>query len=105
MSKCTISRGDQVLILTGKDKGKSGKVLNVGIKTLRAVVEGANIYKKNVKPSKKYPQGGIIDINAPIKISNLMVICQSCKKATRIKVANKGKDKRRVCVKCSEVMQ
>jgi len=102
MSMSKIKKNDNVLVITGKDRGKTGKVIVV--KNEKAVVQGLNVYKKNVKPSNKYPQGGIVDINAPIKISNLMVVCPGCKKAVRVKSKNTGKDKRRVCVKCSEVV-
>jgi large subunit ribosomal protein L24 len=105
MSKLLIKKGDQVLVGAGKDKGKTGKVIYVDKKSLRVAVEGLNVYKKNVKPSKKYPQGGIIDINAPMAISNLTLVCGSCKKATRVGLKNSGKDKRRICKKCSEVIQ
>lgn len=105
MNKLLIKKNDQVIVIAGKDKGKTGKVMNVNNKTAKAAVEGLNVYKKSVKPSKKYPQGGIIDINSPIQISNLMVICPACKKAARIGVKNSGKEKRRICKKCSEVIQ
>ncbi len=105
MEKLKVQKNDLVIIIGGKDKGKTGKVMNVNSQNAKAAVEGLNVYKKSVKPSKKYPQGGIIDINAPIQISNLMVICPACKKATRIGVKNAGKEKRRICKKCSEVIQ
>ena len=105
MKKLLLKKGDLVIVLTGKDRNKTGKILNIDSKESKAVVEGLNVYKKNVKPSKKYPQGGIIDINAKLKISNLMIICPACKKATKVVMKNTGKEKRRVCKKCSEVIQ
>jgi len=105
MEKLKIQKNDLVIVIGGKDKGKTGKVMHVNSKNGKATVEGLNVYKKNVKPSKKYPQGGIIDINAPVQISNLMIICPACKKATRTAAKNTGKDKRRICKKCSEVIQ
>ncbi|MCX6809424.1 MAG: 50S ribosomal protein L24 [Candidatus Berkelbacteria bacterium] len=103
MKKFKIKKGDTVLVGTGKERGKTGKVVTILTKSDRAIVEGLNIYKKHAKPSKKYPQGGIMDVNSPIKIDNLTVICPGCKKASRIKMKNTGREKRRVCVKCGEV--
>lgn len=99
-----IKREDLVLITSGKDKNKTGKVLSVLSKSQKVVVEGVNIFKKHQKPSKKYPQGGIIDVTMPLAVSNTMIICQSCNKPTRIKFKNSGKDKRRICGKCGEVV-
>jgi len=99
-----ITKGDIVLVAAGKDRGKTGKVISVDAVSGRAIVEGLNIYKKHVKPSKKYPQGGIIDKNQPIQISNLMIICQGCKKAVKVKMKNFGKEKRRACKNCGEVV-
>ena len=105
MNKFLFKTGDQIVIITGKDKGKTGKIIRVDKESGRAAVEGLNVYKKNVKPSKKYPQGGIIDINALVAVSNLSLVCPSCKKATRLAVKNEGREKRRICKKCSEVIQ
>lgn len=104
MENISIKKGDQVLVTAGRDKGKTGKVLTVNTKVLKAVVDGVNIYKKHVKPSSKYPQGGIIDKNVPIVISNLAVVCPACQKPTRIGYKNTGRDKRRFCKKCGEVV-
>jgi len=99
-----IKKGDTVLVLTGKDSAKTGKVVSVDPQNNRAIVEAVNIYKKHVKPSKKYPQGGIIDKSVPIVTTNLMVVCPNCKKATRTAAKNTGREKRRVCRKCGEVV-
>ena len=99
-----ITKGDNVLVITGKDRGKTGKVVSVDLKLERVIVEGLNIYKRHVKPSKKYPQGGIVDKNLPVRVSNLMVVCQGCKKAVRVSMKNTGKEKRRTCKKCGEVL-
>ncbi len=99
----SIKRGDTVLITKGKDRGKTGKVVRI-VAPDKLLVEGLNQYKKHIKPSKKYPQGGIIDTPMPMQISNTMIICPTCKKAVRIRFKNSGKEKRRVCAKCSEVL-
>lgn len=92
-SKLHIKKGDLVYVNSGEDKGKQGKVLKVLVSANRAIVEGVNMVYKNTKPSTKNPQGGILKIEAPIHISNLMLIDPSDKKPTRIgrRLNDKGK--------------
>ena len=85
MAKLHIKKGDTVYVLSGEDKGKTGKVLRVFVKEQRAIVEGLNMVSKSQKPSAKFPQGGIIKMEAPIHISNLNVVDpKEKKKPTRI---------------------
>ena len=84
MNKFHIRKGDPVFVNAGEDKGKTGKVIRVITEKKRAVVEGVNIVSKNQKPNAKYPQGGIIKMEAPIHISNLNVIDPASGKPTRI---------------------
>ena len=84
MNKFHIRKGDTVFVNAGEDKGKTGKVIRVITEKKRAVVEGVNIVSKNQKPNAKYPQGGIIKMEAPIHISNLNVIDPTSGKPTRI---------------------
>ena len=84
MSKLHIKKGDTVFVNTGKDKGKTGTVLRIIVDKQRAVVEGVNIVKKSTKPSAAHPQGGIIEQEAPIAISNLNVLDPKTGKPTRI---------------------
>ncbi|MCE8164511.1 50S ribosomal protein L24 [Porphyromonas gingivalis] len=84
MSKLHIKKGDTVMVISGEDKGHSGRVLEVLVKEQRAIVEGLNMIKKHAKPSAKNPQGGIISMEAPIHISNLNVVDPKTGKATRI---------------------
>jgi len=84
MAKLHIRKGDMVYVLSGEDRGKTGRVLEVLVKKNRAIVEGVNIVSKSTKPSAKYPQGGIIKIEAPIHISNLNVVDPKSGKPTRI---------------------
>ncbi|WP_311378960.1 50S ribosomal protein L24 [Alloprevotella tannerae] len=84
MNKFHIRKGDTVFVIAGEDKGKTGKVIRVITEKKRAVVEGVNIVSKNQKPNAKYPQGGIIKMEAPIHISNLNVIDPASGKPTRI---------------------
>mgnify|MGYP000664858643 FL=1 len=84
MSKLHIKKGDTVMVISGEDKGHSGRDLEVLVKEQRAIVEGLNMIKKHAKPSAKNPQGGIISKEAPIHISNLNVVDPKTGKATRI---------------------
>ena len=96
-----IRKGDLVSIMSGKGKGKKGKILRVNPQKQRVIVEGVNLLKKHTKPTKNNPKGGIIEKEAPIHISNVMVICPSCSKPTRTgsKETKEGA-RTRVCAKC-----
>lgn len=84
MSKLHIKKGDTVMVLSGTDKGKTGRVLEVLVDKQRAIVEGVGIVTKHAKPSAKNPQGGIEKVEAPVHISNLNVVDPKTGKATRI---------------------
>lgn len=101
-----IKKNDSVLVMTGEDSGKKGRVLSVLGKKDRVVVEGLNIIKRHMKPSKKYSQGGIIEKEAPIERSNVMLVCPKCDRPTKIgnKILENGK-KIRECRKCGEVIE
>ena len=103
--KTRIKKDDKVKIITGKDKGKIGKVLKVVTKDSRMVVENINIVKSHQKPNMKNPQGGIISKEAPIDFSNVMLMCNHCMSPIRItmKTLEDGK-KVRVCPKCKETI-
>lgn len=79
-----IKKNDTVMVVTGKDKGKSGKVLRVIYKKDRAIVEKLNMIKRHMKPSQQNRQGGILEKESPIHISNLMLICAKCTDPTRV---------------------
>ena len=81
-----IKKDDKVKIIAGKDKGKIGKVLKVIRKTNRVVVENINVIKRHVKPNPVNRQGGIVEKEAPISLSNSMPVCSSCMKPERIKM-------------------
>ncbi|PIE62768.1 MAG: 50S ribosomal protein L24 [Desulfobacter postgatei] len=101
--KIRIKKDDKVKVLTGKDKGKIGKVLKVVKKTNRIVVENINMVKVHQRPSQKNPQGGIVEKPMPMDISNLMLMCNACVKPTRIAIKHLEDGKRvRVCKKCSQ---
>ena len=84
MSKLHIKKGDTVYVNAGDNKGQTGKVLKVFVKEQRAIVEGVNMVSKSQKPSAKFPQGGIIKMEAPIQISKLNVVDPKTGKPTRI---------------------
>ncbi|MBO7507915.1 MAG: 50S ribosomal protein L24 [Paludibacteraceae bacterium] len=84
MSKLHIKKGDTVYVNSGESRGKQGRVLRVLVKEQKAIVEGLNIVKKSTKPSAKNPQGGIVEMEAPIHISNLNLIDPKSGKPTRI---------------------
>ena len=84
MAKLHIKKGDTVYVNAGDDKGKTGRVLRVLVDKKRAVVEGVNIVSKSTKPNAKYPQGGIVKMEAPVHISNLNVLDPKSGKPTRI---------------------
>ena len=95
-----LKKGDNVLVLSGNDKGKTGEVLEVIPKTQRVVVKGVNIRKKHVKPRKAGEEGGIIPSEFPIHSSKVNVLCPKCGKATRIGYVVEDGKKVRVCKKC-----
>ncbi len=98
-----IKKDDKVKVLTGKDKGKIGKVLKVVKKTNRAVIENINVVKVHQKPTQANPQGGIVEKNMPIHVSNLMIMCNSCIKPTRISMKLLEDGKRvRICKQCNQ---
>lgn len=102
MTKLHIRKGDTVIVLAGKDKGKTGKVLQVLVEKERAIVEGVNMVKKSQKPSAKNPQGGIVEQEAPIHISNLSLIDPKSGKATRVSIKHEGKNVIRIAKKSGE---
>ena len=91
--KLHIKKGDMVQVIAGDNKGKQGKVLKVEVSKQRAIVEGVNICKKATKPNAQNPQGGIIEKEAPIHVSNLMVLDPKSGKPTKVcrKADAKGK--------------
>ena len=95
-----IKKGDTVTIVAGKDKGKTGKVMRVDVRSGRIVVEGVNVYKKHVRPKKQGEKGEIVDVVRPIHGSNVMLVCPSCSKASRGGYRMEKSNKARHCKKC-----
>ena len=103
MLKVKIRRGDTVTVLTGKERGKRGKVLRVMPDASRVLVEHVNMIKKHQRPTQKLRQGGIIEREGPIHLSNVQVVCGRCDRPSRtgVKILDDGR-KIRVCRRCGE---
>lgn len=101
--KLHVKKDDMVKVIAGKDQGKTGKVLRVFPAKGRVVVESINVVKRHTRPNQLNPEGGIIEKEAPLSISNVMLVCGSCSQATRtgIRVLEDG-SKSRYCKKCNE---
>ena len=102
--KMRIKKGDMVMVISGDDKGRKGKVIKVIPKKQRVLVEGLNIQKKHQKPRREGEKGQIIEKPGPIHISNVKLICPKCGKPTRVaRKVIEGK-KYRVCKKCGQTI-
>lgn len=99
-----VKKGDKVKVITGKDKGKSGKVLAAFPKKDRVLIEGINMVKKHTKPSNVNPQGGILNVEAPIHVSNVMLLDPKTGEPTRVGYEVRGDKKVRVAKKSGEVI-
>ena len=101
-----IKKNDTVILLSGDEKGKSGRVLDILSSKDRVIIERLNMIKRHMKPSKQYAQGGIIEKEAPVYMSKVMLVCPKCSKPTRIgnTILENGK-KIRSCKKCGEVVE
>ncbi len=101
---CNLKKNDKVKVITGKDAGKIGKVIRVDRKKQRVLVENINIVKRHTKASATNTQGGILESEAPIHWSNVMLMCTKCVKPTRIKMKRLEDGKKvRICSKCGEL--
>ena len=105
MSKIYIKKGDNVYVLAGEDKGKTGRVLEVLRDKGRVIVEGVNIVTKATKPSAKYPQGGLIKKEAPIAISNVNLVDPKTGKPTRIAIKREDGKVVRIAKKSNQVIK
>ena len=103
--KCNLRKDDKVKVIAGKDKGKIGKVLKVNNKKNRVLVENVNMIKRHSRPTAQNRQGGIIEGEAAIHWSNLMLMCGKCMSPTRIKMQRLENGKKvRACSKCDEII-
>ncbi len=101
-----LKRNDTVKVLTGRDKGKSGKILQILPHKNCALVEGVNFIKKHIRQTKQDQKGGIIQKESPVKISNLILVCKNCGKPSRVgfKIMSDGASRARMCRKCKEII-
>ncbi|MBN2625771.1 MAG: 50S ribosomal protein L24 [Spirochaetales bacterium] len=99
--KVKLKKGDNVRIIAGKDKGKEGRILKINRKEGRVIVEGLNMVKKTMKAQREGEKGSIAEIEAPLQISNVMILCKKCG-PTRIGFDMSKDSKIRVCKKCGE---
>lgn len=95
---------DEVIILAGKDSGKKGNIKKINFKTNRVLVEGINVVKKAQKPTQESPNGGIVDLEHPVHISNIAVVSPKTGTATRVRIENKDGKKIRVATKCGSTL-
>ncbi len=100
-----IKKNDTVLVVTGKDAGKVGKVTEVDHKANKVLVEGVNVQKKHKKPRSAQEPGGIMDQLGGVDASNVMVVCPKCNKAVRVAYSEKDGKKFRVCRKCGASLE
>lgn len=111
LAKMKIKKGDTVLIITGKDRGKQGTVSRAMPQDNKVIVEGLNIVKKHVRPQGQTRQGGVIEKAMPIHVSNTMLVCTECGEPTRVALDRRpmGSDQKlrpvRVCKKCQKVIE
>ena len=99
-----IKRDDKVIVLSGKDKGKSGKVIAADPKAEKVIVEGVNVATKHQKAQKKGQDGGILKIETPIYVSKVQLVCPKCDKPTRVAYEIKDGKKVRVCKHCGAAL-
>jgi large subunit ribosomal protein L24 len=104
--KTVVRKGDRVVVIAGKDRGKSGKVLRVYRQNWRVTIEKINIIKRHTKPNQQNRQGGILEREAPIHLSNVMLYCTACQKPARVgsKTLTDG-SRSRVCKKCGQPIE
>lgn len=101
--KYKLKKGDQVKLIAGKDKGKTGTILKVDREKGRVVVDGLNIVKKTMKPRQQGDKGSIVEVEAPIHISNVMIMCPKCG-PVKVGIREDGDNKVRFCKKCEGVL-
>lgn len=99
-----LKKGDQVMVITGKDKNAKGKIEKVFLKQGRVLIPGINVYKKHVKPQGEGKPGGIVDITKPLPVTNVALICPKCGQRTKISYQLTKIGKQRICRKCQAVI-
>ncbi len=98
-----LKKDDSIRVISGREKGKQGKIVRIDLAKGRAIVQGLNMVKKAMKKKSQNDRGGIIEIEAPIRLCNMMIMCKKCG-PTRLGYKIEGDAKKRVCRKCGEVL-
>ncbi|MGD9938732.1 MAG: 50S ribosomal protein L24 [Clostridia bacterium] len=98
-----LKKDDTIRVISGREKGKQGKIVRIDLAKGRAIVQGLNMVKKAMKKKSQNDRGGIIEIEAPIRLCNMMIMCKKCG-PTRLGYKIEGDTKKRVCRKCGEVL-
>ena len=98
-----LRKDDTVRIISGEEKGKSGKIVRIDLVKGRAIVQGLNMVKKAMRKKSQNDRGGIVEIEAPIRLCNMMIVCKKCG-PTRLGYKIDGDAKKRVCRKCGEAL-
>ena len=99
-----LKKGDEVIITSGKDRGKKGKIEKIFVERNTVLLPGLNIYKKHVKKRDEQHPGGVIELSRPLPVGNVALVCPKCNKPTRIGFLKKGNEKKRMCKKCDSVV-
>ena len=97
-----IKKGENVIVITGKDNGKTGKVTRVLRDRNKVVVEGINMTKRRIRPRRAGEKGQVVEVALPLQISNVLHFCEKCKKGVRVKIEVKKDKKLKVCAKCGK---
>ena len=101
-----VRKGDQIVVIAGKEKGKRGRVMRLLTEKGRVVIERVNMVKRHTKPTQRNPRGGILEKEGSVEASNVALWCGKCVAPRRAKIDEKeGQKKRRVCVKCGTVFE
>jgi len=96
------SKGDQIIVTAGKDKGRKGKIGTVYPKTYTVLIPGINVSKRHMKKRDEKHPGGIVDIAKPLPTANIAILCPKCGKQTRVGFSGIGTEKVRICKKCGQ---
>lgn len=99
-----LKKGDKVVVIAGKDKGKKGAIDRVYTKQNTALIANINMYKRHVKKNEQYPQGAIVDLPRPINVAKIMMVCPKCNKPTRLGKKVEGNKHYRICRKCKSAL-
>jgi large subunit ribosomal protein L24 len=100
-----VRKGDTVVVVSGKEKGKKGRVLRLLTKKHRVVIERVALVKRHTKPTQAKPEGGIVEKEGSVELSNVALWCAKCSAPRRAKAKGEGREKQRVCGKCGTVFE